>query len=479
MRLGRRCKVAIIGAFVVGIASGAAGRPAGLADVRDVRVWRQPTHTRVIIELSRAATYRTQVLGDPARIHIEMDGTWIEVDQRAARAQRADAAVRAVRVNQRAPTRARVTVEVDVATRAFRVFHLEHPFRVVLDVFEESAAFLPSGSAEDLPTVEAGGELAVSRVLRSEGDGSPGSQVAVPPPKPSRASRDVPRVAIPRPKPSRGRSEGRASDAATVAIPRPKPLRAGAAIVVDAPASSDAGSRRLGFDLRPVRRVMLDPGHGGRDPGAISSAGLREKDVVLRIAAKLRERLEAAGLEAHTTRADDRYLDLDERTRIANRAQADLFVSIHANASPNHGTQGIETYFLNTGADAQTARVAARENGTSIAELSTLERVLASLRLGYTERFAARLAGSVHGALVARMRAQYPRTGDLGTKRGPFLVLFTAEMPAILVEVGFVTNAAEAERLGTEAFVDAAAEGIAEGIVSYAQSHDESLVAER
>ncbi len=232
------------------------------------------------------------------------------------------------------------------------------------------------------------------------------------------------------------------------------------------------------FDERPVRRVVIDPGHGGKDPGA-TRGRVREKDVVLRISKELRKRLKREGFEVTLTREADRFLPVAERPVRANRAEADLFISIHANASPNRKTQGVETYLLDTRYDRQTARVAARENGTTVARLSDLDLIKASLRLGYTERYAARLAEDVQTALVGRLRKNYRATGDLGVKRGPFLVLFQADMPAILVEVGFLTHRAEVKRLKTREFARAVADGIARGVVRYRDRHARSLVAGR
>ncbi len=224
------------------------------------------------------------------------------------------------------------------------------------------------------------------------------------------------------------------------------------------------------FDERPVRRVVIDPGHGGKDPGA-TRGRLREKDVVLRISKELRTRLKKYGFEVYMTRDSDVFLPVAARPARANRTQADLFISIHANASPNRRTQGVETYLLDTRYDRQTARVAARENGTTIAKLSDLDLIKASLRLGYTERYAARLAEDVQTRLVKRLRNDHRATGDLGVKRGPFLVLFQADRPAILVEVGFVTNKSEAKRLKTRAFARAVADGIAGAVVRYRDRH--------
>jgi N-acetylmuramoyl-L-alanine amidase len=248
------------------------------------------------------------------------------------------------------------------------------------------------------------------------------------------------------------------------------------------PGATPPGERVMphGFDLRPVRRIAIDPGHGGKDPGAISRRGaVREKDVVLRIARELRLRLEREGFEVLLTREDDRFLALEERTAKANAWGADLFVSVHANASPNSATTGIETYLLDTRYDRQTARVAARENGTSVDKLNELQMILASLRLGYQERFAARVADTVHADLHGALSGRYGGTRDHGVKRGPFLVLFLAEMPSVLVEVGFVSNSSEAQRLASADFARAAAGGIARGVARYRDQHARSLVAER
>ncbi|MBW2413026.1 MAG: N-acetylmuramoyl-L-alanine amidase [Deltaproteobacteria bacterium] len=233
------------------------------------------------------------------------------------------------------------------------------------------------------------------------------------------------------------------------------------------------------FDRRPVRSVVIDPGHGGKDPGAIGSRGLREKDVVLRVARELAKRLRAEGLEVHLTRDKDVFIPLDKRTLLANQWKGDLFVSIHANASRNRKSNGVETYLLDTRYDKNTARVAARENGTTVAELNDLQRILASLRLSYSERYAAPLAEKVHTGLMASLRGKYGKTRDLGVKRGPFVVLFQADMPAILVEVGFVTNRSESKRLRGRAFARTVSDGIAAGILRYRDSHARSIVAGR
>ena len=233
------------------------------------------------------------------------------------------------------------------------------------------------------------------------------------------------------------------------------------------------------FGSRPVRRVAIDAGHGGKDPGAVGHGKLREKDIALRVSKQLGRELSRRGFDVVLTRSRDRYLTLQERTEIANRAGADVFVSLHANAAPRRGVAGLETYLLDLHHDRQTARVAARENGISIDQLSQLQKILASLRLDDQEDFAARLAGSVHRSLLAGIRSSYGKVKDLGIKRGPFMVLFQADMPAILVELGFVTNPAEAGRMREAGFARNAARAIAGGIERYRDEHARHMVARR
>jgi N-acetylmuramoyl-L-alanine amidase len=242
--------------------------------------------------------------------------------------------------------------------------------------------------------------------------------------------------------------------------PRPgSPARDGAA-------PSTQPGPRLAPDLRPIRTVVVDPGHGGHDPGA-AAGGLQEKDVTLRIARALRPRLEALGFRAVLTRDGDATLSLEERTAIAEGALGDLFLSIHANAAPHRQLQGIETYYLDKSHERHTLRVAAAENGVAPAELDPLQRTLASFRASTASEQSADLALAVHREIVGGLQGRYRSVRDLGVKTGPFYVLFLSSMPAILVESGFLTHAEEARRLGSEAYTDLVADRIARGVARY------------
>jgi N-acetylmuramoyl-L-alanine amidase len=226
---------------------------------------------------------------------------------------------------------------------------------------------------------------------------------------------------------------------------------------------------RPGLALRRVRKVVIDPGHGGRDPGAIGLKGVREKDVNLKLAKRLASRLVVRGFEVTMTRRDDRYLDLEQRTVLAESVGGDVFVSIHTNASANRDTRGIEIYYLDEDHERHSLDVAARENDVPRSQLDTLQRTLAKLRVSETGAHSRTLAASVHDDIVAGLsRNRRTRSmPDLGVKKGPFYVLFLSSMPSILVEAGFLTNGKDSKLLASDLYLDLLADRMADGIERY------------
>ncbi len=222
--------------------------------------------------------------------------------------------------------------------------------------------------------------------------------------------------------------------------------------------------------LKPgkIRRIVVDPGHGGHDPGAVGPGGLKEKDVVLQIGRKLATKMKKEmGIDVVMTRSTDVFIPLEERTAIANKVNADLFVSIHANASLNKAAAGIETYYLNLAKTDKAARVAARENNTSLEKVGLLQTILFDLMANYKINDSARLADDVQKSLCDRLSRKYSGTRNLGVKQGPFYVLVGATMPSILVETAFISNEHEAELLTSDAYQESAASGILQGIRNY------------
>lgn len=238
----------------------------------------------------------------------------------------------------------------------------------------------------------------------------------------------------------------------------------------------DLYSDKIAFPSKevPTRRVTLviDPGHGGKDPGAIGPTGLMEKDVVLKVGKLLREKAKSLlGWNVIMTREEDRYLPLEERTAIANAKGGDLFLSLHCNASRDRSRRGIETYFLSFTTDREVLRLAARENGVPPSQIDALQVILYDLMMRAKVEDSEKLANYVQERLIFRLTRDYNSVLNLGVKRAPFIVLVGAKMPSILTEISFISNPYEEGLLKDPRYLDAVADGILQGLETYAKDH--------
>jgi N-acetylmuramoyl-L-alanine amidase len=218
---------------------------------------------------------------------------------------------------------------------------------------------------------------------------------------------------------------------------------------------------------RRVSRVVIDPGHGGNDPGAIGPTGMKEKDVTLAIAHKVAPVLARLGIEVALTRDDDRYVTLEERTARANAFGADVFVSIHCNAAENKTRRGIETYVLDTTTSDMAGRVAARENGASQAASAEVAQLLASMRLADQASRSTRLAELLQKAGMASLGTRYRDLPDGGIHRAGFYVLVGARMPAVVFETSYISNAIDEQHLGRTDYQQGLADAVANAIKAY------------
>ncbi len=216
--------------------------------------------------------------------------------------------------------------------------------------------------------------------------------------------------------------------------------------------------------------IVIDPGHGGKDPGAIGYRGILEKDVCLDIALELKKLLEKK-IKCKTilTRNTDKFVSLAERATIANSSNADFFLSIHANSHDDVTLTGIETYYLNFSSDASARRVAARENFTTPSKISDLELILFDLMQSDKINKSSILAGYVHNALIENITKRYKTLRNLGVKHAPMRVLIDAEMPCVLIETAFISNPSEAKRLKSSTYQKLIASGILKGIRNFAK----------
>lgn len=242
------------------------------------------------------------------------------------------------------------------------------------------------------------------------------------------------------------------------------------------------GPRRISQTARPAPRlkIMLDPGHGGKDPGALGAGGAREKAVVLALSQRVARQLEAhLPVDVLFTRREDAFIPLEERTARANAAGADLFISLHVNASNNPEARGIETYYLNNSNDRATIRLAALENGlqhvaSTAPQQTGLSYILSDLIQTGKEEESIALANHLQHALVSRAKKRNPRVRNIGVKKGPFYVLVGAHMPCVLVEAGFITNKAEGRLLLSQTYQEDLAEGLYQGIANFLREQEQA-----
>jgi len=237
----------------------------------------------------------------------------------------------------------------------------------------------------------------------------------------------------------------------------PQPAKSGSSII-----------RQLGLG---IQRIVIDPGHGGKDPGCVGKSGLREKKIVLDVAARLKKILESKeNIEVIMTRESDIFLDPESRTVVANQKQADLFISIHANANRSTKLSGIESFYLNFSQDPSVIETAARENATSTKNISEMKDIIEKIVQNSKIVESKELAESIQNSLVKNLSQTYSNVKSLGVKGGPFWVLIGGQMPSVLVEISHLSNPTEEKRLNSPQYRQRVAQGIYEGIVEYMSS---------
>jgi N-acetylmuramoyl-L-alanine amidase len=228
-----------------------------------------------------------------------------------------------------------------------------------------------------------------------------------------------------------------------------------------------------------INRIVIDAGHGGHDSGAIGPGGLEEKDVVLDVALRLGKLLkDRLGADVIYTRDNDTFIPLETRTAIANKAQADLFISIHANSSSDPTVRGVETYYLNFTSAPDALEVAARENAVSDESIHQLSSLVKQITLHDKIEESREFATDVQTSLYNGLEADNPGMKNRGVKEAPFVVLIGANMPSILAEISFVTSTASAEDLRDGAYRERIAESLYKGIAKYVHSLSSAQVDE-
>lgn len=422
-----------------------------LVTILPIKYWSSQEYTRIVVMAAGPITYKEVLLkeqaGHPRRLYIDFKGSYISPEQRK-QVPVEDGLLRQIRTDQSSADTVRVVLDID-SIDSYKIFSLPEPFRVVIDV-----------RGERKPRTIATKKVEIS-------------QPTVPP-----ASVDT---TVPATTAVAKTVSGKIKTPPTTVIivnnqkKRVFPQNPVSIKEETVPSTKQPLSLAQQLGLR-VRKIVLDPGHGGKDPGAMAN-NMLEKDIVLKIARELRPILKKElNCEVILTRDEDISLPLEERTAIANTEEADLFVSLHVNAHPSPKTRGTETYFLNLSTNAEAMRVAAMENATSTHQMSDLEDILSDIMKNSKIDESSRLAQHVHKSILNGIAdKKFGDIKNLGVKQAPFYVLIGAQMPAILIEIAFISNKEDAENLKNPQFIKTVTREIALGIKSYVQTNTASL----
>jgi N-acetylmuramoyl-L-alanine amidase len=439
-----------------------------LRQVTAVRCWSLSEATRVVIEVDGEFEFRAERAHDPERIFFDVQGSRPHINGRRFYSSNVtDKLVKKVRV---AETHSGVTrVVLDLQSSAdYSATQLSNPDRLVVEL-------RPKGSAAPPVPARPPRQQVVTQIL-------PAPPILAPSPVPGTGP-------LPN-SPQTVAATGQPTVAATSLALRPQtetqpvvaPLEAeppaqttriieraesgrAAKLSGDVPGSL---TRALGLK---IRRVVLDPGHGGHDEGTSGPNGLLEKDLVLDVALRLGKLIEARmGSDVVFTRSDDTFIPLERRTAIANEKKADLFLSIHANSSPYPRIGGVESYYLNFTNAKDALAVASRENASSDKSVFELHDLIQKITLHDKAEESKEFAGSIQAALFPFAVRYDPGIKNRGIKKAPFVVLIGASMPSVLAEIGFLSNAREEALLKKPEHRQKLAEALYRGVSRYAQS---------
>ena len=460
--------------------------PARTATIKDIRRTVLPDAVRLTIELDSEVPFHEERISDPARVFVDLSYTrpTPALAERTIRYEVDADIVRQVRLGRHPNNTTRVVLDAANVV-SYSVYPLYGPFRIVIDCVRAVSVMtavplrsiplpvvpvtvtadrdpaprplrsqrLPAAVTVPVGVVKSKGAERIARATTSEKSAAPEKTTKpAAPPKAAAAEVDD----------TDDESAGEPA-VATAGNATPAP--------VVPPAKNSTGgfsmSRQLGLG---VSRIVIDPGHGGHDPGA-KGKGVNEAELVLDVALRLEKLLQrVSGVEVILTRRTDDFIPVPERTAIANREGADLFLSIHANASPSAQARGIETYFLNFANNLSAAAVAARENAASGQTMGALPDLVKTIALNNKLDESRDFATQVQTAMMDKLRGSNKTIRDLGVKQAPFVVLIGAAMPSVLAEISFVTNPQEARLLKGNAYRQRIADALFNAIRRYQTS---------
>jgi N-acetylmuramoyl-L-alanine amidase len=505
-------------------------RHKGLSRVTSVRYWSTPDYTRIAIDLQDEVKYEAGRVPSPDRIFFDLHDSRLAAELIGKSYDIQDGLLRKVRVAQYKPDIARVVLELD-SLADYSAFLLPNPYRLIIDLHGHGAAKQielaqaespasdshsnsSTGVPQSSPTKRGAANKGNATASRSHAEDSQPDQSAI---VKTRAPVLPPRSEVPIQTSELGLTEIAAlsddpQEVKATSEPTSGPIvetvvktdskkadsrktssSAGTASLSSAASSSRlkahspkaSASKLTGHEAVPtasgdlslvralglkVGKIVVDAGHGGHDTGTIGPNGLMEKDLVLDVALRLGKLLEQKlGADVVYTRQDDTFIPLETRTAIANQNQADLFISIHANSSPDPTARGVETYYLNFTSSSNALEVAARENAVSETSVHDLQDLVKKIALKDKIDESREFAGTVQTALYTGESSRNPGVKNRGVRKAPFIVLIGANMPSILAEISFVSNPTDERKLRTPEYRQRIAESLYRGIARYAQ----------
>jgi N-acetylmuramoyl-L-alanine amidase len=475
--------------------------------ITGVRHWSTPDYTRVAIDLQQEVRYQAARVSNPDRIFFDLYGTHLSPELSGRPVEVTDDGfLTRIRAAQTSANTTRVVLDVN-SVSDYSAFFLQNPPRLIIDVHGNRGAIPP----RQIATVT---QPSAPNPPPSMGFPPPSRATKTPPPTTSPESdsgselTDVTKLSsqpdqvratrhpttapvvssVPGTTPSSTTTPTRSSTRITGFAPPVRstddvpPAEAGSTGILapePAPASQHVPNsmvRALGLK---INRIVIDAGHGGHDSGTLGPGGLEEKDIVLDVALRLGRLLkQRLGADVIYTRSDDTFIPLETRTAIANQAQADLFISVHANSSSDNSARGVEVYYLNFTSSADALEVAARENASSDESIHQLSDLVKKIALQDKINESHAFADDVDQSLYAGLDQGNPGLKDRGVKKAPFVVLIGANMPSILAEISFLTNPDDAEELCEPQYRQRIAESLYRGVSRYVSSLNGMRVAQ-
>jgi N-acetylmuramoyl-L-alanine amidase len=481
----------------------------GTPRVRRITAKATPDSTRVTIDLEDAVQYSSARIKNPDRIFFDIHDARLPVEVAKTNVKVEGSLLSSVRAAQNHSGIVRVVLDVN-GVKEYNASLQDNPPALIIDLYPKSGGAKAAKGTKNPPVVDAKGEAELADVLPAGPANATGKNKEI---VPGNAPKGVDAAEVPAdatagaavPAPAKRTGSNSTSEATresakatTSASNSASPEAVGTSNLPPSLVRSDSSSKKSKKGAKPdliqpagsaqplrdgqstltralglkIGRIVIDAGHGGHDTGTIGPTGLMEKDLCLDVALRLGKIIQQRlpGADVIYTRSDDTFIPLEERTHIANEAKADLFISIHANSSHDHGARGIETYYLNLKGSPDAMEVASRENATANESIHDLDDIVKKIARSEKIDESREFASDIQDSLSKRIQKQYKPVKDRGVRKAPFVVLIGADMPSILTEISFLSNPADEQLLKKPEHRQRVAEGLYQGVASYLQS---------